>query len=79
MGNIDEIIVETKDGFLWATDSGDINYPGIDIEFVSNIENGNALSRPRVLFEYPTDGKLRVLIWNDKNSEDYTKEIVFDI
>lgn len=74
-----EIKVKTKGGYLLATDSGDIDYPGIDIEFIANNENENVLSRPRIVFEYPTDGKLRVLIWDDKDNEDYTKEIVFDI
>lgn len=74
-----EIKVKTKGGYLSATDSGDINYPGIDIEFVANNEDENALSRPRIVFEYPTDGKLRALIWDDKDNEDYTREIVFDI
>ena len=76
-----EIKVRTKDGYLLATDSGDIDYPGIDIEFIADNEDENAISRPRILFEYPTyeDGKLRVLIWDDKDNEDYTREIVFDI
>jgi hypothetical protein len=74
-----EIKVKTKNGYLWATDSGDIDYPGIDVEFIADNEDENALSNPRILFEYPTDGKLRVLIWDDKNNEDYTREIIFDI
>ena len=74
-----EIKVKTKGGYLWATNSGDIDYPGIDIEFVANNEDENIVSRPRILFEYSTDGKLRVLIWDDKDNEDYTREIVFDI
>ena len=74
-----EIKVKTKGGYLWATDSGDIYYPGIDVEFIADNEDKNALSRPRILFEYPTDGKLRVLIWDDKDNEDYTREIVFNI
>lgn len=74
-----EIKVKTKGGYLWATDCGDIDYPGIDVEFIANNEDENALSRPRILFEHPTDGKLRVLIWDDKDNEDYTKEIVFNI
>ena len=74
-----DIKVKTKGGFLWATDSGDIDYPGIDIEFVADNVDENSLSRPRIVFEYPTDGKLRLLIWSDKNNEDYTQEIIFDI
>lgn len=74
-----EIKVRTKGGYLWAMESGDIDYPGIDIEFIADNDNEENLSRPRVLFEYPEDGKLRVLIWDDKDNEDYTREIVFDI
>lgn len=74
-----EFKVKTKNGYLWATDSGDIDYPGIDIEFVADNDNGENLSRPRIVFEYPIDGKLRVLVWDDKNNEDYTREIIFDI
>lgn len=74
-----EIKVKTKGGYLWATNNGDIDYPGIDVEFITDNEDENALSNPRILFEYPTDGKLRVLIWDDKYNEDYTREIIFDI
>lgn len=79
MENIKEFKVKTKDGYFWATASGDVDYPGIDIEFIADNDNGDNLSRPRILFEYPTDGKLRVLIWDDKDNEDYTREIEFDI
>ena len=76
-----QIKLRTKNGYFLATESIDPYYPGIDVEFVSDNETGNEFSRPRVLFEYPAfeDGKLRVLIWDDKNSEDYTREIEFNI
>lgn len=79
MENIKEFKVKTKGGFLWATESMDKDYPGIDIEFMADNVDENSLSRPRVLFEYPKDGKLRLLIWSDKNNEDYTQEIIFKI
>lgn len=71
--------LKVKGGELIATKSCDPDYPGIDIEFIQDNDNGSDLSRPRVLFELPNDGKLRVLVWADKNSEDYTHEIEFDI
>ena len=77
MGN--DFKVKTKDGYLWAMGFQNNEYPGIDIEFVANHVDENSLSRPRVLFEYPKDGKLRLLIWSDKNNEDYTQEIIFNI
>lgn len=72
----DEVInVPVKGGYLFASQVEDIDYPGIHIEYISHEDNGKDLSRPRVIIEYPKDGKLRALIWNDPNSEDYTEEV----
>jgi hypothetical protein len=79
MGIIKEFRIKTKDGHLHAMGFQNNEYPGIDIEFVADHDNGENLSKPRILFEYPSDGKLRVLIWDDKDNEDYTREIEFDI
>lgn len=73
------MIVKVKGGELVATKTVDPEYPGIDIEFVSDNDNGSALSRPRVLFECTKDGKLRVLVWADEDNEDYTHKVEFDI
>ena len=75
---MEEIKVRVKGGYIRANASTDPDYPGIDVEFVSDDYNEETLSRPRVLFEKPTDDKLRVLIWDDSGNEDYTKEILFD-
>ncbi len=70
------LIVKVDGGYLRAETSCDPDYPGIDIEFISDDEDREALSRPRVLVEKPVDnGNLRALIWNNPNSEDYTEEI----
>lgn len=74
-----DLKVKTKSGMLWATGIEDRDYPGIDIEFLADKIDENSLSRPRIVFEHPKDGKLRLLIWSDKNNEDYTQEIIFDI
>ena len=74
----DVIEVRVKGGYIVASVSSDPDYPGIDIEYVADSDNGLDMSRPRVLFEYPNDGCLRALIWNDHNSEDYTDEIEFE-
>lgn len=82
--SIDCIKQRVKGGYLIARKCGDYDYPGIEIEFVSDTEDVDVdvVSRPAVLFEYPTcygeDGRLRVLIWDDKYSEDYTREIEFE-
>ena len=75
---MDEIKVRVEGGYIRANASSDPDYPGIDVEFVSDNDVGETLSRPRVLFEKPVDDNLRALIWDDADNEDYTKEIVFD-
>lgn len=76
----EEIVVNLPGrGNLVATKSSDADYPGIDVEFVSSTDNGENLSRPRVLIEWPSYPHcgLRVLVWDDPNSEDFTHEITF--
>lgn len=75
---MEEIKVRVEGGYIRANASSDPDYPGIDVEFVSDNDVGETLSRPRVLIEKPVDDNLRALIWDDADNEDYTKEIVFD-
>lgn len=70
--------VKVEGGYLYATISGDINYPGICVEFVADDDIGETLSRPTALMEKPIGEDLRVLIWSDENDEDYTTEIEFN-
>lgn len=70
--------VKVDGGYLYATISGDIDYPGICVEFVADNENDNIRSRPTVLIEKPVDDDLRVLVWEDNQDEDYTTEIKFN-
>lgn len=42
--------VKVKGGQLIATETYDPEYPGIDVEFLSDNDDGSDLSRPRVLF-----------------------------
>ena len=70
--------VKVDGGYLYATISGDDNYPGICVEFVADDDTGEALSRPTVLIEKPVDDELRVLVWEDEDDEDYTTEIKFN-
>lgn len=71
-----EIRVKVKGGYLVATPSYDPDYTGIDVEFQP--DNEEIYTFPRVLMECPKDGELRALIWDDPQSEDYTKEIKFN-
>lgn len=70
--------IPIKNGYLEIRVSIDEDYPGIDVEYVSNNEHPENLSRPRVLIEAPIDedtgvqDKLRVLVWRDNQAEDYT-------
>lgn len=69
--------VKVEGGYLYATISGDTDYPGICVEFVADDDRGESASRPTVLVEKPVDDELRVLIWTDEDDEDYTTEIKF--
>lgn len=71
------IKVRLRSGWLVATAATDSDYPGIDIDYIDDTEDPEALSRPRALFEEPKDGELRLLIWEDSKDEDYTREITF--
>ena len=72
---MNKMIVSIKGGQIVASVSTDPDYPGIDLEFVPDVENLEALSRFRVLMEQPLDSDcVRALIWNDENSEDYSDE-----
>jgi hypothetical protein len=75
---MDSLTVKVDGGYLYATISGDTDYPGICVEFVADDDMGESLSRPTVLMEKPLGEKLRALIWDDKDDEDYTTEIIFD-
>lgn len=68
--------VPVPGGTLRADVSQDADYPGIDIEYISDTDNGN-FTRPRVLVEYPQDGELRALVWQKADSEDYTESVEF--
>ena len=74
---MDQIKVRVKGGYLVATASLDRAYPGIDVEYLPDVDAGEHVSAPRVLFEYPEDGELRALIWTDKDKEDYTHKLGF--
>ncbi len=72
-----EIIVKVEGGTLRAVRSGDIQYPGIDVEFVPD-NPSDCVSDPRVLIEKPVGENLRVLVWTDKDNEDFTQKITFN-
>lgn len=76
--NEDCLKVKVEGGYLYATISGDIDYPGICVEFVADDDNGEKSSRPTVLVEKPVGEDLRALVWSDGDDEDYTTEIIFD-
>ena len=75
---MDSLTVKVDGGYLYATINGDTDYPGICVEFVADNDIGESLSRPTVLMEKPVGEELRALVWDDKDDEDYTTEIIFD-
>lgn len=76
---MEQIKVRVKGGYLVATTSLDRAYPGIDVEYIPDVDEEEAVSAPRVLFEYPEDGELRALVWTDKDNEDYTHKLGFSL
>lgn len=73
-----ELKIRVDGGFLVATVSPpDPEYPGIDVEFVADSDAEDNVSLPRVLVEKPLFGTLRVLVWRDPQSEDFTYKIQF--
>ena len=65
-------------GYLDIRASVDPDYPGLDVEFIPDNEtDGTYRTRPRVLIERPNGEGLRVLVWADPRSEDYSDEIEF--
>ena len=75
---MESLKVKVDGGYLYATISGDVDYPGICVEFVADDDIGESASRPTVLIEKPVGDELRALVWDDKDDEDYTTEIIFD-
>ena len=76
---MEQIKVRVKGGNLVASASRDSSYPGIDVEYVPDVDEGEQASAPRVLFEYPEDGELHALVWTDKDKEDYTHKLGFTL
>ena len=74
----DSLCVEIEGGFLQATVSSGPENPGIVIEFIANEEVDKDLFRPTIMMEKPEFGDLRVLVWANKDDEDYPQEIVFE-
>lgn len=73
-----DIKVPVDGGVLDVSVCQDPNYPGVDIEFIPfNEKDDDPLTRPRILFEKPLGESLRVLVWDDPNSEDYRHKIEF--
>lgn len=70
-----------KHGYLDIRVSTDSDYPGIDIEYVSNHEedlpDDTLCTRPRVLLEV-NEGILRAIIWGDPHSEDWSDCVAFE-
>ena len=67
------------DGRFETNISCDVNYPGIDTQFIPDESmSDNVLSFPRVLIEKPVDGRLQAMVWGDAKQEDYTQKFNFD-
>jgi hypothetical protein len=69
-----------KNGHLDIRVSIDPEYPGLDVEYISDMESeiktDQLRTRPRVLIEN-NEGVLRAAIWGNPSSEDYSDNIDF--
>lgn len=76
------IELKVEGGLLRVVVVDDPEYPGVDIGFIPDNEDENddekIITYPRILLEKPKGEKLRALIWDDKDSEDYSKKIEFE-
>lgn len=74
------VYVEGKGYFnIMISDFGG-DYPGVDVEYVSENESKATASHPRVLFEFPTEENApSVKVWENPDSEDYTYSHTFDM
>lgn len=75
LNRIGELALEN--GIITVDKSLDPDYPGLDIEYVPDNCDPNNLSNPRVLMEQPENKNLRVLVWADPKSEDYSDSFDF--
>ena len=68
--------VMAKNGFFDVVAGLETDYPGVDVEF--HVRGSRNCTQPRIVFE-EAEGQLRVLIWSDPDSEDYTHEFAFNL
>lgn len=73
--------IPLENGYLDIRVSQDPDYPGLDVEYISDNPHPEALPNPRVTIETPYDvdtggyNLLRALIWTYRKSKKYTYEI----
>lgn len=72
--------IRTDAGVFVVSESSDPNYPGIDVEFIADETPEEAVSNPRICFEYSAEERtLQAYAWSDMSNEDYTHKVTFDI
>lgn len=79
---METIEVKVNGGKLVATACADPNYPGIDVEFVPDVDDEEVVSYPRILVEKvsdPNNSRFRALVWGNPKSEDYSQEVNFSV
>lgn len=74
------VIIPGKGHFNIMIDDWGGDYPGIDIEYISEKGMKDTASKPRVMFELGhTEEDPTVRVWEDPNNEDHTYDFTFDI
>lgn len=67
--------VKVPKGKIVAQESPDPYYKGVNIDFAPDTDNYDYASIPGVRMEVTPEGQLRILVWADKDSEDYSEVI----
>ena len=67
--------VKVPKGKIVAQESPDTEYKGINVDFIPDVDNYDYASLPGVRMEFTPEGNLRILVWADKDSEDYSDVI----
>ena len=74
----EEIHVCVEGGTIKASISPDVDYPGIDVEYIPDGSESGSYNNPRILMEKPFDqDQISGYVWNNPDSEDYSIKVSF--
>lgn len=71
-----KIEIKVPKGKIVVQESPDTNYKGVNIDLVPDTDNYDYDFILSICMEVTPEGKLRILVWADKDSEDYSGVII---